>query len=103
VPEGWTHDEYVMRGQIGANTVHARGKTNTGPAREALEQTFLDAVDRDRVLPEEERNRRAAYAKKAHYARLGLASARARRLAAERDSAETSTAELNRDRQADHA
>lgn len=47
-------------------------------AREGFERRFLDEVDPNRVLPEAERNRRAAAARRAHFARLALASARAR-------------------------
>ena len=39
---------------------------------------FEDQVDPDRVLPEQERHRRAQAALKAHMARLALASAKAR-------------------------
>jgi len=46
--------------------------------REAFEARFLDEVDPDRVLPEAERNRRAEHARKAHFQRLALKSARAR-------------------------
>jgi hypothetical protein len=51
----------------------------TEPARTAFDQRFLDQVDPDRVLPEAERNRRAASARKAYFARLTLASIKARR------------------------
>jgi hypothetical protein len=40
---------------------------------------FLDEVDRDRKLPVAERERRAEYARKRYFAKLALASARARR------------------------
>ena len=48
------------------------------PARAAFLNKFEDQVDPDRVLPEAERLRRAESARKAHFARLALASARAR-------------------------
>jgi hypothetical protein len=48
-------------------------------ARRGLEEKFLREVDPGGVLPEEERQRRAACARKAFYARLALASANARR------------------------
>jgi hypothetical protein len=59
--------------------MHAQGLTNTGPAREAFEQRFLDEVDPDRTLPENERLRRAGFARKAYYTRLAIKSAQARR------------------------
>lgn len=55
----------------------------TRPAREAADQRFLDQVDPGRVLPEEERARRAAHARSAYFARLQLKAAKARRLRAE--------------------
>lgn len=55
------------------------------PAREAFLARFLDEVDPDRLLPEEERHRRAEHARKAYFTRLALKSARAR--AAKRDAA----------------
>jgi hypothetical protein len=39
----------------------------TAAARAALEQRFVDEVDPDRVLPEEERDRLVAEARRAHY------------------------------------
>jgi hypothetical protein len=41
--------------------------------------SFIDQVDPDRVLPEAERERRAAQARKAYFAGLALASAKSRR------------------------
>jgi hypothetical protein len=49
--------------------------------------SFDDQVDPDRVLPEAERKRRAAQARKAYFAGLALESAKARR---QRKSAKTS-------------
>jgi hypothetical protein len=46
--------------------------------RVGFEKRFLDEVDLERVLPEEERNRRATAARKAHFTKLALKSARAR-------------------------
>lgn len=51
----------------------------TAPARTAFDRRFLDQVDPDRVLSEDERNRRAASARKAYFARLTLKSIQARR------------------------
>jgi hypothetical protein len=48
-------------------------------ARAAFERRFLDQVDPDHVLPEPERLRRAAAARKAYYAALSRAAVKARR------------------------
>jgi hypothetical protein len=59
----------------------------TAPARAALNQRFLDAADGDHV--------RAAHLRKAHFARLALKSAQARRKARElTEAAEQAEAEL---------
>ncbi len=52
---------------------------HTAPARREFEARFEREVDPDGVLPPEERARRAAHARKAYFARLALASAKARR------------------------
>ncbi len=52
---------------------------HTEPARRQFEARFEREVDPDGVLPPEERARRAAHARKAYFARLALASAKARR------------------------
>ncbi len=51
----------------------------TEPARRQFEARFEREVDPDGVLPPEERARRAAHARKAYFAQLALASAKARR------------------------
>ena len=75
------HQEMALRGRIGAMVTHSRTNPQeiTRKARETFLARFLDEVDPDHVLPEEERVRRATYARKAYFARLALASARARR------------------------
>lgn len=72
--------EAALRGRIGAYALHAKydARVTTQKARETFLSRFLDEVDPDRTLPEEERLRRAAYAKKVYFARLALASARKR-------------------------
>lgn len=50
----------------------------TAPARKALADRFEREVDPDRVLPEAERAERAASARRAYFARLSLASSKAR-------------------------
>lgn len=57
----------------------ARPRRPLARARAAFDQRFVDEVDPDRVLPEPERLRRAAAARKAHYQRMTLASIKARR------------------------
>jgi hypothetical protein len=51
----------------------------TAPAREAFDRRFEREVDPDGTLPPSERARRAEHARKAYFARLALASAKARR------------------------
>lgn len=51
----------------------------TAPARAAMLAKFEREVDPDGTLPPEERARRAEHLRKAHFARLALKSARARR------------------------
>lgn len=85
-PERWLRvplapNERTLRARLAAHTLHARGGTNTEPARAAFEVRFLDEVDPERVLPEAERARRAEHAKKAYFTRLSLKAAKARRKA----------------------
>ena len=61
-------------GKIGAEALHAQGKTNTTAGREAFERRFLDEVDPERVLPEAERLKRAEHARKLYYLRLSKAA-----------------------------
>jgi hypothetical protein len=79
--------ERSLRGRMGAYAVHARydSRQTTAPAREAFLRRFLDEVDPDRVLPERERLRRAAAARKAYFTRLAyLASGKRRQRRARR-------------------
>lgn len=62
-----------QRGRMGAHAVHARGKTNTAPARAAMEAKFEAAVDPDGTLDPAELAKRVAHAKSLHYSRLALA------------------------------
>ncbi len=70
----------ALRGRIGAHALHARygGREITAAARAKFLLRFLDEVDPERRLPEQERLRRAEHARKAYFARLALRSARAR-------------------------
>ena len=65
-----THEQ---RGRMGAHSVHARGKTNTGPARAAFEEKFRREVDPEGTLPADVVEKRVAHAKSLHYARLAQA------------------------------
>ncbi len=75
-----TPAERSLRGRMGAYVVHARydPRQITAPAREAFLKRFLNEVDPDRVLPEPERLRRAAAARKAYFTRLAFLASRRR-------------------------
>ena len=73
-----TPAQLTLRGRLGAHTIHARGLTNTGPARKAFLAKFELEVDPDRVLSEVERQKRAEHARKRHFAQMGLKSAKTR-------------------------
>ncbi len=74
-------NERTLRGRIGAYSLHAQRDSRelTKNARQAFDRKFLNEVDPDRVLPEDERHRRARALRQAYFARLALKSARARR------------------------
>jgi hypothetical protein len=75
-----------MRGRVAALTSWSQTSdrsARTAPARAAFRAKFEISVDPHGVLPEDERRRRADYARKAHYAGLALKSAKSRRLTAE--------------------
>ncbi len=75
-----TPAERSLRGRMGAYVVHARydRRAITAPAREAFLKRFLDEVDPNRVLPEPERLRRAAAARKVYFTRLAFLASRRR-------------------------
>lgn len=77
-------EERRLRARLAALEMHAKGSTNTAPAREALWRKFEDQVDPERKLPPAERRKRAEAARRAHYTRLALRSVVARRQARER-------------------
>lgn len=78
-------EERTLRARIAAHSLHAGADSTelTRPAREAsrrrLDESLLAEIDPDELLSDEERERRLAHARKAHFARLALKSARARR------------------------
>jgi hypothetical protein len=75
-----TPEQRSLVGRIGAYSLHARRdpRATTKAARQAFLSRFEREVDPAGVLPEGERRRRAEYAKKAYFAKLALASAKAR-------------------------
>ena len=81
--------ERVLTGRIGAYVLHSKydSRELTKAAHAAFEGKFEREVDPDGVLPLEERLRRADMARKAHFARLALKSAQARRKRASRRAA----------------
>jgi hypothetical protein len=71
-----------LAGRVAAHTSWALTTdrtARTAPARAALMAKFERQVDPDGTLPAGERARRAESARKAHFARLALLSAAARR------------------------
>lgn len=76
--------DLARRGRIGAYVAHSRHdpRETTQKARAAFRSRFEREVDPDGVLSPEERTRRAEAARRAFYARLALASTRARQLKA---------------------
>ena len=72
--------DMARRGRIGAYSRLAKNDAAdlTKAARSAFLSKFEQEVDPDGLLPVEERCRRAAYARKAYFARLGRLSAKAR-------------------------
>lgn len=76
-----SHGERVLLGRLGAYVLHSRydSRELTKAARAAFESKFERDVDPQGVLPIAERLRRAEMARKAHFTRLALKSAEARR------------------------
>lgn len=77
-----TPSERVLRARLAshaswANTTDRAART--AKARQALMDSFERQVDPDGVLPDAERIKRAESLKKAHFTRLALKSAQARR------------------------
>ena len=70
-----------LRGRIGAHKLHATHDSRdlTAPARKAFLDRFAREVDPQGQLPLKERERRAAHARKAYFAKLAYLSAKARR------------------------
>lgn len=81
-----TPAERSMRARIAAYSLHAKRdpRETTAPARAAFLARFEHQVDPDGSLPDAERRRRAEAARKAHFTKLALRSAQARRARATR-------------------
>lgn len=81
-----TASERALHASIAAHESWAHTpdrSARTAPARAALMASFERKVDPDGTMPPDERARRAEHARKAHFQRLALKSARARRQARE--------------------
>jgi hypothetical protein len=78
---GLSRTERSLRGRMGAYRLHAThdSRQTSAPGRAAFLASFERLVDPDGRLPDEERARRAAHARSAHFARLAYLSARSRR------------------------
>lgn len=92
--ESLTPDQRALRSSIAAHESWANTSdptARTEPARQAFLRRFEDQVDPDRVLPADERTRRAESARKAHFQRLALRSSKVRAAnAADRTAADGS-------------
>ena len=75
-----TPEQRSLRARLAAYEQQAKHDTRetTRKARESFLARFEEQVDPDRELPEAERQRRALAARKAHFTRLALRSARVR-------------------------
>jgi hypothetical protein len=76
-----TPSERSLRGRLAAHALHAKydSRELTAKARQKFRDSFYEKMDP--ALPHEERLRRAEHLSRAHYARMALASAKARRRA----------------------
>lgn len=78
--------ERVRLGRLGALTVHARGRTNTRPARDAWEAKLAAEFGLSDDLPADERERRLGYALQVRMSRLATARWDKKKAAPDRDS-----------------
>jgi hypothetical protein len=74
-----TPEKRSMRSRISAHRVHAAGKTNTAPARNAFMNRFEREVEPECALSPHERHKRAGHARKVYFTSLALKSTKARR------------------------
>jgi hypothetical protein len=91
--------ERSLRARIGAYSLHAQHDSRelTANARATFLRKFEEQVDPDGTLAPEERQRRAEHARRAHFARLALQSARVRSRRAARSRATAPTEPDSRD------
>lgn len=73
-----TPEERTLKSRMAAHVLHAKGGTNTGPARAAFMGRFEREVDSDETLEPAERAKRAEHARSAYFLALALKSAQAR-------------------------
>jgi len=81
MPKRLTPELRSLRARLAAHTKWANTSdpsAATADARKAFLNHFERQVDPDGVLPPEERGRRAEHARRAHMARMALASSKAR-------------------------
>jgi hypothetical protein len=73
-----TPQQRTLRARLGAHALHAQrdGAETTAAARAAFLSRFEREVDPDGLLAPEERARRAAHARKAHFTRMVLMRSR---------------------------
>jgi hypothetical protein len=73
--------ERALRARLAAHAMHGRhdARQTTAKARAAFLASFERQADPERRLPAAERQRRAQQLRSAYFARLALASAKARR------------------------
>lgn len=82
MPRARTPQERALAAKIAAHSKWANtadATAATAAARKAFHDRFEREVDPDGALPPAERARRAEHLRKAHYSRMALASAKARR------------------------
>lgn len=74
-------EERILRARAAAHALHSKRDPTetTAKARQAFSEKFERQVDPEGKLSLAERQRRAKHARKAYFAQLALASARARR------------------------
>lgn len=78
-----TPEQRKLRARMAAHSrwAHNDPVSGTAKARAKFNKRFLDEVDPDRLLPEDERLRRAEHAKSAYFTGLALKSSVARKKA----------------------
>lgn len=76
-----TPSERIMRARLAAHALHSRYDSSelVKPAKAAFDARFYEGIPDD--LPQAERDRRAAHARKRYFTTLALKSAKARRKA----------------------